>query len=178
MNKRLLPALIASLFVAAPAFAQYGEWYVEGSATVGPFYNSTNDTTDASKLEEYRDLGNGVLSNIFVRGRGGRAWFEGYGENFGRDDQYLMLRGGVYDQFKYKIYTDSLRHNFLFNGLTPFAGTGSELYCELELDRHRLQAHGQRRLLRVAGRRPVVLPRRRQPGQVRRHEDRIGFERK
>ena len=125
MTKRLLATLIAPLLVAAPALGQSGDWYVEGSATVGPIYNSTNDTKDASKLQEYRDLGNGVLSNVFVRGRGGQAWFEGYGENFGRDDQYLMLRGGVYDQFKYKIYTDSLRHNFLFNGLTPFAGTGS-----------------------------------------------------
>jgi MtrB/PioB family decaheme-associated outer membrane protein len=126
MNKRLLPALIASGLVSGPVFAD-AEWFVEGSGTVGPIYNSTSSTKDASKLEEYRDLGNGVLSNVFVRGRGGNTWFEGYGENFGRDDQYLMLRGGVYDQFKYKIYSDSLRHNFLFNGLTPFAGSGSNV---------------------------------------------------
>jgi MtrB/PioB family decaheme-associated outer membrane protein len=125
MTKRLLSTLIGSLFVAAPAFGQYDDWRVEGSATLGAIYNSTDDTKDASKQREYRDLGNGVLSNVFVRGRGGQTWFEGYGENFGRDDQYLMLRGGIYDLFKYKIYTDSLRHNFLFNGLTPFAGTGS-----------------------------------------------------
>src|SRR5690349_3839014 len=126
MTKKLLPTLIAGLFVSAPAFAQYNDWYVQGSGTIGGIYDSKSGTKDASKFEEYRDLGNGVLSNIFVRGRGGLTWFEGYGENFGRDDQYLMLRGGVYDQFKYKIYSDSLRHNFLFNGLTPFAGTGSD----------------------------------------------------
>ena len=57
-------------------------------------YNSTHDTKDTSKIEEYHDLGNGALSNIFVRGRNDRTWFDGYGENFGRDDQYLMLRGG------------------------------------------------------------------------------------
>jgi len=125
MTKRILPALVAALF-AGPAFAD-AEWFVEGSGTLGPIYNSTSDTKDASKLEEYRDLGNGVLSNVFVRGRGGNTWFEGYGENFGRDDQYLMLRGGVYDQFKYKIYSDSLRHNFLVNGLTPFTGSGSNV---------------------------------------------------
>ena len=127
MTKRLLSPLIAGLFVTAPAFGQYNDWVVEGSGTVGPIYNSTSSTKDASKFEEYRDLGNGVLSDIFVRGRGGQTWFEGYGENFGRDDQYLMLRGGIYGLFKYKIYTDSLRHNFLFNGLTPFAGSGSNV---------------------------------------------------
>jgi len=127
MQKRLLAGLISGLFVAAPALSQDGPWYVQGSGTLGPIYDSTSNTKDASKLEEYRDLGNGVLSNVFVRGRGGNTWFEGYGENFGRDDQYLMLRGGVYDQFKYKIYSDSLRHNLLFNGLTPFAGTGSNV---------------------------------------------------
>ena len=127
MNKRLLSTLISGVLFAAPALAEDGGWTVEGSATVGPIFNSTSGTKDASKLEEYRDLGDGALSNIFVRGRSGNAWFDGYGENFGRDDQYLMLRGGVYDQFKYKIYGDSLRHNFLFNGLTPFTGTGSNV---------------------------------------------------
>jgi MtrB/PioB family decaheme-associated outer membrane protein len=68
-----------------------------------------------------------VLSNVFVRGRSGNTWFEGYGENFGRDDQYMMLRGGTYGLFKYKIYSDSLRHNYLFNGLTPFTGAGSNV---------------------------------------------------
>ena len=124
MRKKLLPTLIAGLFVSAPAFAQYA-WMVEGGASVGPIYTSTSSTKDASKLEEYRDLSNGVLSDVFVRGRGGQTWFEGYGENFTRDDQYLMLRGGTYGLFKYQLYADSLKHNFLFNGLTPFAGAGS-----------------------------------------------------
>jgi len=106
MGKKRISVLIAALFAAAPAFAQYDDWRVEGSATLGPIWNTTNATKDAAKFEEYRDLGNGVLSNIYARGRGGRAWFEGYGENFGRDDQYLMLRGGIYDLFKYKIYSD------------------------------------------------------------------------
>ena len=127
MKRTLLSTLIAGLFASAPAVAQYNEWYVQGSGTLGGIYNSTSNTKDASKLEEYRDLSNGVLSNVFVRGRSGNTWFEGYGENFGRDDQYLMLRGGVYDQFKYQIYSDSLRHNFLLNGRTPFAGSGSNV---------------------------------------------------
>jgi len=127
VRKTPICAQLATLFLAStPAFAQdAADWTVEGSATLGAIYNSTNNTKDASKLEEYRDLGNGALSNVFVRGRANRTWFDGYGENFGRDDQYLMLRGGIYDLFKYKIYSDSLPHEFLFGGLTPFNGAGS-----------------------------------------------------
>jgi len=127
MTKKLLPALIAGLFVSAPALAQYDSWGIVGSGTVGFMYNSTNDTKDASKLDEYRDLSNGVLSNVYVRGRNNDTWFEGYGENFNRDDQYLMLRGGVYDKFKYQIFSDKFTHNFLFNGLTPFNGSGTNV---------------------------------------------------
>jgi MtrB/PioB family decaheme-associated outer membrane protein len=128
MDKKAISALIAALFASSPAFAQYDEgWKVEGGAALGPIWRDISDNKgDTSKFEEYRDLGNGVLSNVFVRGRGGRTWFEGYGENFGRDDQFLMLRGGMYDLFKYKVYSDSLRHNFLSDGRTPFAGAGSD----------------------------------------------------
>jgi MtrB/PioB family decaheme-associated outer membrane protein len=127
MSKTLLAALIAGLLAAVPAWGQDNGWRVQGSATLGPINDSTSDTKDASKEREYRDLSDGVLSNIIVRGRNGQNWFDGYGENFGRDDQYLTLRGGTYELFKFKIYTDSLRHNFLFNGLTPFAGSGTDV---------------------------------------------------
>src|SRR6266567_120771 len=127
MSKTLLATLIASLFAAAPAWGQDNSWRVQGSATLGAIHDSTSDTKDASKEQEYRDLSNGALSNIFVRGRNDQAWFDAYGENFGRDDQYLMLRSGTYGLFQFKIYTDSLRHNFLFNGLTPFVANGTDV---------------------------------------------------
>ena len=38
---------------------------------------------------------------------------------------HVNARGGVYDVFKYRLYSDSLRHNFLFNGRTPYQGAGS-----------------------------------------------------
>jgi len=125
MGKKRICMVIASLFAATPALAQYYDWRWEGSATVGPIWTDKSDTKDPTKLQEYRDLRDGALSNIYGRGRNGQTWFEGYGENFGRDDQYLMLRGGIYDLFKYKLYSDSLPHEFLINGLTPFTGAGS-----------------------------------------------------
>jgi MtrB/PioB family decaheme-associated outer membrane protein len=61
-----------------------------------------------------------------LRGRGPTGdWVDFYGENFGRDDMSINLLGGRYDVFKYRVYTDWLTHNRLFNGRTPFSGAGS-----------------------------------------------------
>jgi outer membrane protein OmpA-like peptidoglycan-associated protein len=127
MTKKLLPTLIASLFVAAPAFAQSDDdpMRVQGSVTLGGIYNKQN-AQDAAKLQEYQDLGNGALSSVGVRGRNSTTWFEGYGENFGRDDQYMFLRGGMYDIFKAGAYLNWMPHDFSTNALTPYAGVGSE----------------------------------------------------
>src|SRR5215470_8208590 len=126
MTKKLLSGLIASLFAAAPAFAQSDDdpMRVQGTATVGGIYNRQNGD-DKAKLQEYQDLGNGALSSVGVRGRNSTTWFEGYGENFGRDDQYMFLRGGMYDVFKAGAYLNWMPHDFSTNAYSPFAGIGS-----------------------------------------------------
>jgi hypothetical protein len=125
MRKKLLALLIANLFVAAPAFAQSDEFKLEGSVSLGGIYVDDKGTADISKLNEYRDLSGGLMSGFDLRGRSSRYWLDAFGENFGRDDVYVTARGGLYDIFKYRLYTDSLRHNFLINGITPYAGAGS-----------------------------------------------------
>jgi predicted CXXCH cytochrome family protein len=62
----------------------------------------------------------GLLTTIDVKGRNTRWWLDLFGENFGRDDQYINLRGGMYDVFKYRLYSDALKHNFMFFGITPY----------------------------------------------------------
>ncbi len=128
MSKKLLSILIASLFAAAPAIAQSVDdpIRVEGGATAGGIYNRQNGD-DKAKLQEYQDLGNGALSNVWARGRNSTNWFEGYGENFGRNDQYMFLRGGTYDVFKAGAYFNEMPHDFSTNAITPYAGVGSGL---------------------------------------------------
>ncbi len=128
MSKKLLSTLIASLFAAAPAFAQSDDdpMRVQGTATLGGIYNNT-DARDTAKLFEYQDLGNGALSNVGVQGRNSRTWFQGYGENFGRTDQYMFLRGGMYDVFKAGAYLNDIPHTFSSNAYTPFAGSGGNV---------------------------------------------------
>ncbi|NDP42622.1 MAG: MtrB/PioB family outer membrane beta-barrel protein [Aromatoleum sp.] len=125
MSKTQLSMLIASLFIAAPALAQSDDFLFRGSVTAGGIFSEVNDTKDQSKFREFQDLSNGMLSNIGFTGRTSRSWIDAYGENFGRDDQYFSVRGGMYNVFKAQAYTSSMPHNFLFNGLTPFVGSGS-----------------------------------------------------
>src|SRR5512143_2513529 len=125
MSKKLLSTLIASLFVATRVFAQSEDepMRVQGTATLGGLYNNT-DARDTAKLFEYQDLGNGALSNVGVQGRNSRTWFQGYGENFGRTDQYMFLRGGVYDVFKAGAYLNDIPRVISSNAYSPYQGIG------------------------------------------------------
>ena len=113
MRRKLLSTLIAALFAALPAFAQSDDdpMRVKARGPLGGINTNTNGK-DTSKLEQYQDLSNGVLSNVGVHGRNSTTWFQGYGENFGRDDQYMFLRGGMYDVFKAGAYTNDIPHTF------------------------------------------------------------------
>jgi MtrB/PioB family decaheme-associated outer membrane protein len=127
MQRKLLSVLVAGLFSAGPAAAQDlgAQWALQGSVTLGAIITDL-DSADGSKAEQFRDLSDGALSSILLRGRGPTGdWVDFYGENFGRDDMSINLLGGRYDAFKYRVYTDWLTHNRLFNGRTPFSGAGS-----------------------------------------------------
>jgi hypothetical protein len=128
MRKTLLSTLIAGLFAAAPVFAQSDDdpMRVQGTATLGGIYNNTS-ARDTAKLEEYQDLGNGALSNVGVQGRNSNTWFQGYGENFGRSDQFMFLRGGMYDVFKAGAYLNDIPHTFSSSAFTPFVGSGGNV---------------------------------------------------
>jgi hypothetical protein len=123
MKKKLISILIANLFVAIPALAQ-DSLKVSGSVNLGGIYND-EDAVDPSKLNDIRDLSNGALFGWDIKGRSSRYWFDFFGENIGRDDQYINLKGGAYGSFKYRLYSDSLTRNFLEGGKTPYAGAGT-----------------------------------------------------
>ena len=122
MTRKRLCLLLASLLAAPGAMAQQSDFRIFGSVGIGGIATD-EDAADAAKLNEYRDLSNGLLTIFDVKGRGSQHWFDLFGENLGRDDQYVALRGGAYDTFKYRLWTDALKHNFLFNGRTPVSYT-------------------------------------------------------
>ncbi len=128
MRPQLISILVANLLVAAPlAFAADGDVQWSGSVTAGARYID-DKVDDPSKLNEYRDLGSGGtgIAGFELRGRGDRYYSNIYGENLGQDDQYLDAKGGSYGVFKYRLYSDELRHNFGSGpgARSPFSGIG------------------------------------------------------
>src|SRR4030095_4154897 len=128
MTKKLVASVIAGLFASSPLYAQdtSDPMRVEGTATLGGIYNNTN-AFDRAQLDLYQDLSNGALSNVGVQGRNSRTWFQGYGENFGRTDQFMFLRGGMYDVFKAGAYLNDIPHTFSSSAYTPFVGSGGNV---------------------------------------------------
>jgi len=127
MKPRLIALLIAQLFVAAPA-AFGAEGGVNWSGSVGLGLIGVNENAkDKSKFNEYRDLDSGAYGVFDLRGRSDSYYFNGFGENIGRDDWYVDLWGGKYDTFKYQLYGNSMRHNFGSGpgALSPYGGIGT-----------------------------------------------------
>jgi len=134
MKSKLIPLLIANLFAAAGVLAADGDedMKVSGSVTVGVQGASlgTGSESNPEKLKEYRDIeGGGIsgraLSGVDIKGRGSEEYFSLYGENLGRDDQYIDLKGGRYSEFKFQIYENDIVHNWTFGARTPYTGVGS-----------------------------------------------------
>ena len=146
MNRKLISILVANLFAVNAVLAADGDFAWTGSVSVGVrgtkteggtrngAYGTSATTTapftgpeDEAKLNEYRDVSNGVIGNFDLQGSSSRYYVRAFGENLGYDDQYLNLRGGRYSMFKYQLYDDKMPHNLSWNALTPLAGTGGTL---------------------------------------------------
>ena len=151
-TRMLIPVLVANLFAVTAVSAADDDdpfvWSgtVEGGArgvnATGATVNGARTTGAATAANapsapvvgpsnnagftEYRDLkSGGLIGNVDVLGSSNRNYFGFYGENFGRDDQYLDARGGRYGVFKYQLFDDRMVHNLSSGGLTPYLGAGS-----------------------------------------------------
>lgn len=77
------------------------------------------------KLKEYRDLNDGIVSMFSVRRRAAADYLDAFGENLGRNDQRVEVRGGRFDTFKYQVFDDRMVHNWTFGARTPYGGVGT-----------------------------------------------------
>jgi len=125
--KSIFKLLVACFAIAAPvANAAEGEGMVwSGEVGIGARGQSAN-ALDPSKSREYRDLHSAPLGSFDLKGRGDEYYLNAFGENLGRDDMFLDLRGGKYGMFKYQLYDNEMRHNFGsgVGALSPFSGIG------------------------------------------------------
>ncbi|HET9576529.1 MAG TPA: MtrB/PioB family outer membrane beta-barrel protein [Usitatibacter sp.] len=123
MKAKTLAVAVASLF-AATAMAQEAVT-VNGSVSVGGISSDTSATKDEAKFQEYRDLKDGGIADVNVEIRGARQWLDIFGENIGRRDQYMDIRGGYYGLFRGRLYLNDIIHNEGFNLITPYSGVGT-----------------------------------------------------
>ena len=192
MSKKLLSTLIASLFATAPAFAQSDDdpMRVQGTATLGGLYNNTS-ARDTAKL--YRVPGPRQRRAVERRRPGPQ-----------QQDVVLGLRRELRPHRP--VHVPARRHvRRVQGGCLPQRHPARALVERLDAlrgrRRHRpdgdlparrpsgqsadrveqlhagLRPARRRRLCRVAEEQPLVLPRRRQPGQVQRNQGRIGVQR-
>ena len=71
MRSRILDVLVAGALVGGTALAQSESGFtLNGTAGLGGLFTGTSDTVDRAKLEEYRDLSDGVLTLLELEGRG------------------------------------------------------------------------------------------------------------
>ena len=147
MRMKLIAAVVAGLFTSGSALAAddyFGGFVWQGSATLGGRGTNTDGGTrngaygtsqatlvpwqgpeDVAKAQEYQDTQSGVIGFLDIIGSSRGYYLRGFGENFGRDDQYINVVGGGYNSWKAQIYSDNLPHNLSFNALTPLQNSGT-----------------------------------------------------
>ena len=129
MKTKLMLIVVPMLIGASGALAAEGDENMQVTGAIGLdfLWTTTEDpiTIDAAKLNEYRDLSSGITGHFDLKGRSSEYYFDAFGENLGRDDQYLDLRGGKYTIYKYQLYENKIVHNWAFDARTPYSGIGT-----------------------------------------------------
>ena len=124
MKRPLLTASLAVVAIAAPGvMAQQlsTTGYVSGTGIVSDV-NSRNPF----RFSEYRDLRSGASMGADIKGESETHYLGFFGENIGRDDQFMEFKGGKYGVYKFSIYNNDIVHNLTYNAITPYtSGVGT-----------------------------------------------------
>ena len=119
--------LLATAIAAAVSnvYAQEAAPEMYGYVGIGGLTTNNTHGTNTFKLSEYRDLSDGVTGVVDAHMDGKNWWTRLFGENIGRDDQFIEFSGGKYGVFKYSLYNDKVVHNLTYGAITPFTGIGT-----------------------------------------------------
>jgi len=122
MKRTTLSFLVAGLFAGVPA--AHAQMQVTGSVTPGFMINDFKGD-NRFRFDEYRDMRNGPTFGLNVRGDSQTHYLQVFGENIGRDDQFIELKGAEYGAYKYSLYNNNIIHNLTSDAKTPFNAPGS-----------------------------------------------------
>ena len=82
---------------------------------------------DGAKAQEYQDVLSAPIGVIDVRGSNRATYLRAFGEEFGRDDQFINIVGGGWGVWKASLYNNNIPHNYSFNALSPLTGADGGL---------------------------------------------------
>jgi MtrB/PioB family decaheme-associated outer membrane protein len=122
MKRTAVNLLVVGLF--AGAGGAQAQMAVSGSVTGGVIVTDVK-SNNPFRFEEYRDMRSGATLGADIRGESQTNYIRFFGENIGRDDQFMQLRGGEYGIYKYSLTNNNIIHNLTDNAKTPFTGVGT-----------------------------------------------------
>ena len=96
-------------------------WSVRGSLALF----GVEDQRASSKLQEFRDLRDGVTAGLEAHYREGRGIFNLVGRELGRGDQDLTMDGGTAGVFQWSMLYDETPHTYAFGARSLYSGAGS-----------------------------------------------------
>ena len=82
---------------------------------------------DGAKAQEYQDVLSAPIGVIDVRGSNRAMYLRAFGEEFGRDDQFVNIVGGSFGAWKASLYNNNIPHNYSFNAISPLTGADGGL---------------------------------------------------
>ena len=149
MKVKLIALVVAGLF--AQSASAESDWLWSGSVDVGgrgtnidganrngaygntaPL-SATNPLTpftgpaDGAKAQEYQNIDSAAIGVFDVRGSSRDMYLRAFGEELGRDDQFINIVGGGYGAWKASLYNNDIPHQYSFNALSPLSGSGGGL---------------------------------------------------
>ena len=149
MKVKLIALVVAGLFAQSAAADENFMWggsaelgyrgtNVDGASRNGAYGNTTplsatnplklfTGPADGAKAQEYQDVLSAPIGVIDVRGGNRTMYLRAFGEEFGRDDQFINIVGGGYDVWKASLYNNDIPHNYSFNALSPLSNPGGGL---------------------------------------------------
>ncbi|HEY5309698.1 MAG TPA: MtrB/PioB family outer membrane beta-barrel protein, partial [Casimicrobiaceae bacterium] len=83
--------------------------------------------TDGAKAQEYQNINSAPIGVFDVRGSSRDMYLRAFGEELGRDDQFINIVGGGYGVWKASLYNNNIPHEYSFNALSPLSGSGGGL---------------------------------------------------
>ena len=82
---------------------------------------------DGAKAQEFQDINSAPIGVLDIRGSSRTSYLRAFGEEFGRDDQFINVVGGSYGVWKASLYNNDIPHNYSFNTLSPLTSSDSTL---------------------------------------------------